>query len=128
MASDAPPAPMTPDDEDKEKGLKALRSPVYRIIDPMTRWLVRSRVHPNAITTVGFLLTVGAGFLYHLDHVRWAGLFVLLGGLADIFDGRVARESGLASKFGSFYDSVLDRTSEVVVFIGLISLYGTPPR
>ncbi len=109
--------------ETREAGLKALRNPVYRIIDPMTRWLVRNRVHPNLITTFGFVATIGAGVLYHLDHVRWAGLFVLLGGLFDIFDGRVARESGLASRFGSFYDSVLDRISEVVVFIGLLSLY-----
>ncbi len=109
--------------ETREAGLKALRHPVYRIIDPPTRWLVRHRVHPNLITTLGFVATIGAGILYHLDHVRWAGLFVLLGGLFDIFDGRVARESGLASKFGSFYDSTLDRISEVVVFIGLLSLY-----
>ena len=61
--------------------------------------------------------------LYHLDHVRSAGIFVLLGGMVDIFDGRVARESGLESKFGAFYDSTLDRISEVVVFIGLASLY-----
>jgi CDP-diacylglycerol--glycerol-3-phosphate 3-phosphatidyltransferase len=103
--------------------LQVFRQPVYRIIDPCTRALIRWGVHPNAITTVGFLITVGAGWLYHLDHVRWAGLAVLLGGLSDIFDGRVARESGLASKFGSFYDATLDRLSEVVVFIGLISLY-----
>jgi len=103
--------------------LDQLRGPVYRIIDPMIRLLIRLKVHPNAITTAGFALTVLAGWLYHMDHVRWAGLAVLLGGLSDIFDGRVARESGLASKFGSFYDSTLDRMSEIVVFIGLISLY-----
>ena len=118
--ADAPDAPPTPA---REKGLKAFRHPVYRIIDPVTRWLVRRGVHPNAITTMGFVVTVGAGVLYHLDHVRWAGLFVLLGATLDIFDGQVARTSGLASKFGSFYDSVLDRISEVVVFIGLLSLY-----
>jgi CDP-diacylglycerol---glycerol-3-phosphate 3-phosphatidyltransferase len=55
--------------------------------------------------------------------VRWAGFLVLMGGVVDIFDGRVARESGLASKFGSFYDSTLDRISEIVVFLGLLSLY-----
>ncbi|TVP55028.1 MAG: CDP-alcohol phosphatidyltransferase family protein [Gemmatimonadales bacterium] len=103
--------------------LKDLRGPVYRIIEPVTRALVRWGVHPNALTSFGFLVTVFAGLLYHMDHVRWAGFFVLLGGLVDIFDGRVARESGLASKFGSFYDSTLDRMSEIVVFIGLISLY-----
>lgn len=103
--------------------LKALRGPVYRILDPATRWLIQRRIDPNLITTVGFLVTVAAGVFYHLDHVRTAGLFVLLGGLADIFDGRVARESGRASIFGSFYDSTLDRISEIVVYLGLLSLY-----
>lgn len=103
--------------------LDQLRGPVYRVIDPITRLFIRLKVHPNAITTAGFLLTVAAGWMYHMDHVRIAGLAVLLGGLSDIFDGRVARESGLASKFGSFYDSTLDRMSEIVVFIGIISLY-----
>lgn len=103
--------------------LKILREPIYRIIEPVTQALVRWRVHPNVITTAGFAVTILAGGLYHLDHVRLAGLCVLLGGLTDIFDGRVARVSGLASKFGSFYDSTLDRLSEIVVFIGLISLY-----
>lgn len=105
--------------------LKALRNPVYRIIEPVTRWLIRRGVHPNAITTFGFLSTIVAGYLFHLDHVRWAGFLILLGGLLDIFDGRVARESGLASKFGSFYDSTLDRMSEIVVYLGLLSLYTT---
>jgi CDP-diacylglycerol--glycerol-3-phosphate 3-phosphatidyltransferase len=109
--------------EEREKGLKVLRSPVYRIIDPITQWLIRTRIHPNVITTLGFVATVVAGALYHFDHVRWAGLGVLLGGLADIFDGRVARLSGLASKFGAFYDATLDRISEIVVFVGLLSLY-----
>jgi CDP-diacylglycerol---glycerol-3-phosphate 3-phosphatidyltransferase len=103
--------------------LKIFRNPVYRIIDPATRALVRWRVHPNTISTFGFAVTLAAGYLFHLDHVRWAGLCILLGGVLDIFDGRVARESGLASKFGSFYDSTLDRLSEIVVFIGLLSLY-----
>jgi CDP-diacylglycerol---glycerol-3-phosphate 3-phosphatidyltransferase len=99
------------------------KEPAYRILDAPTRALVRWRVHPNAITTFGFLVTVGAGYMYHLDHVRWAGLLVIFGGIIDIFDGRVARDSGLASKFGSFYDSTLDRLSEIAVFLGLLSLY-----
>lgn len=103
--------------------LDSLRQPVYRIIEPACRRLVKMGVHPNAITTVGFLAVVGSGYLYHQDHVRWAGFFVLLGGSMDIFDGRVARMSGLASKFGAFYDSVLDRMSEIVMYLGLLSLY-----
>jgi len=112
----------------KKKGLERLREPVYRIIDPTIRWMVGRGVHPNLITTLGFLSVVGAGFLYHLDHVRWAGFMVLVGGMWDIFDGQVARVSGLASKFGSFYDSTLDRISEIVVFVGLLSLYNSYGR
>jgi CDP-diacylglycerol--glycerol-3-phosphate 3-phosphatidyltransferase len=103
--------------------LEVLRYPMYRIIEPATRWLVRNRVHPNVITTFGFIATVSSGYFYHQDHVRVAGFLVLFGGLFDLFDGRVARISGLASKFGAFYDSVLDRMSEVAMYLGLLSLY-----
>jgi phosphatidylglycerophosphate synthase len=96
---------------------------VIRVLSPVTNALVRARVHPNLITTLGFLVTVSAGLAFDQGWVRMAGLLVLLGGVFDIFDGRVARETGLASAFGSFYDSTLDRISEIVVFLGLLSLY-----
>ena len=80
-------------------------------------------MHPNVITSSGFMVTVVAGYFYGIDHVRTAGALVLVGGAHDIFDGRVAQLSGLQSKFGAFYDSVLDRISEVVIYLGLISLY-----
>lgn len=105
------------------RGLDAFRAPVYRIIDPVVRGMVRRGVHPNLVTTLGFVSVVAAGVLYHMDHVRWAGFMVLVGGMWDIFDGQVARVSGMASKFGAFYDSTLDRISEIVVFLGLLSLY-----
>jgi CDP-diacylglycerol--glycerol-3-phosphate 3-phosphatidyltransferase len=105
------------------KGLEGLRDVVYRIINPLTDWMVRQRIHPNALTTVGFFVTCFAALMFHQHNVRTAGFFVLLGGLFDIFDGRVARLSGLGSKFGAFYDSTLDRISETVVFLGLLSLY-----
>ena len=108
--------------------LEALRAPTYRLIDPVVRWMVRRRIHPNAVTTFGFASVVAAGVLYHLDHVRWAGLLVLVGGMWDIFDGQLARVSGMASKFGAFYDSTLDRISEIVVFLGLLSLYNSYGR
>jgi CDP-diacylglycerol--glycerol-3-phosphate 3-phosphatidyltransferase len=103
--------------------LSDLQECVYRVTDPLTHWLVRRGIHPNLITTSGFAVTILAGFMYGIDHVRTAGFLVLLGGAHDIFDGRAARLSGLQSKFGAFYDSVLDRISEVTIYIGLISLY-----
>jgi CDP-diacylglycerol--glycerol-3-phosphate 3-phosphatidyltransferase len=105
------------------KSLETLRGSVYRIIDPLTGWMVSERVHPNLLTTLGFLVTMSSAFFFHQHHVRAAGFLILLGGFFDIIDGRVARLSGLGSKFGAFYDSTLDRVSEIAVFLGILSLY-----
>lgn len=85
----------------------------------LTRW----RVHPNTLSTIGFLITCSSGFFFHSHHVRTAGVLILLGGIFDLFDGTVARRTGLASPFGAFYDSTLDRLSEIAVYLGLLSLY-----
>ncbi|MCL7979079.1 MAG: CDP-alcohol phosphatidyltransferase family protein [marine benthic group bacterium] len=85
----------------------------------LTRW----RVHPNTLSTIGFLITCSSGFFFHSHHVRTAGILILLGGIFDLFDGTVARRTGLASPFGAFYDSTLDRLSEIAVYLGLLSLY-----
>ena len=103
--------------------LDSLRGAVYGIIDPLTNWLSARRVHPNALTTIGFLVTCSSALAFHQHHVRTAGFLILLGGFFDILDGRVARLTGLGSKFGAFYDSTLDRISEIAVFMGLLSLY-----
>lgn len=100
-----------------------IESTVVRLLTPIVDALVRGGVHPNTLTTLGFVVTVSAGIAFDRELVRLAGALVLLGGVFDIFDGRVARASGLASVFGSFYDSTLDRISEIVVFLGILSLY-----
>jgi phosphatidylglycerophosphate synthase len=103
--------------------LESLRSRVYSIIAPLIDALVRHRVHPNLLTTLGFVATLGAGLAFHRHAVHTAGFLILLGGFFDILDGRVARLTQLGSKFGAFYDSTLDRISEIVVFIGILSMY-----
>lgn len=103
--------------------LESLRSGVYRILDPLTGSLAEGRVHPNLLTTVGFFATMGGAWSFHVHALHAAGFLVLLGGFFDILDGRVARLSGLGSKFGAFYDSTLDRISEIAVFLGILSLY-----
>lgn len=103
--------------------LESLRGGVYRVIRPLTSWLVRHNVHPNFLTTLGFLITSASAFAFHQHQVRLAGFLVLLGGFFDILDGRVARLSHLGSKFGAFYDSTIDRISEIAVYFGILSLY-----
>lgn len=99
-----------------ERGLRAAFEPVMSA-------LVRWRVHPNILSTAGFLITCSSGFFFHQHRVRTAGLLILVGGLFDLLDGTVARRTGLASPFGAFYDSTLDRLSEIIVYLGLLSLY-----
>lgn len=103
--------------------LESLRGWAYGTLRPLTDWLVLRRVHPNLLTTLGFLVTISAALLFHEHHVRTAGFLILLGGLFDILDGRVARLTRLGSKFGAFYDSTLDRISEIAVYFGMLSLY-----
>ena len=52
-----------------------------------------------------------------------AAAMILVAQCCDVLDGRIARLTGLGSKFGAFYDSTLDRISEIVVFLGILSLY-----
>ncbi len=99
-----------------ERGLRAL-------VEPAVEALVRWRVPPNALSTAGFLVTCSSGFFFHQHHVRTAGALILVGGLFDLLDGTVARRTDRASAFGAFYDSTLDRLSEIVVYLGLLSLY-----
>ena len=103
--------------------LELLRGRVYGIIDPILQTLARNRVHPNLLTTIGFFATLGAAFAFHQHLVRFAGFLILVGGFFDILDGQVARLTQLGSKFGAFYDSTLDRISEIAVFLGILSLY-----
>lgn len=100
-----------------------LREAGTRLLTPVLELFVRSGLSPNVISTLGFMITMGAGLAYFLGSLQWGGFLVLLGGLFDVIDGYVARKTNRVTQFGSFYDSTLDRISEVMVFLGVFSLY-----
>ena len=101
----------------------AWRTQVTAVLVRPLDFLVRRRVSPNLITTVGVLMNVAAGVAFMLGSLAGGGLLVLLGGFVDIVDGHVARRAGLQTRFGSFYDSTTDRIAEIVVLMGVFSLY-----
>jgi len=106
-----------------------LREQGTRLLTPVLELFVRTGLSPNVITTIGFMVTMGAGLAYFLGSLQWGGFLVLLGGLFDVIDGYVARKTNRVTRFGSFYDSTLDRMSEVMVFLGIFSLYnGNEPN
>lgn len=101
---------------------------VYRVIDPLIQFLSRIGVRPNHITLMGFGLNVAVAgiFVWGANHkpgdlsvVGLAGFMILFAGLFDMIDGRLARVSGQESEFGALFDSVLDRYSELVMFLGI---------
>jgi CDP-diacylglycerol---glycerol-3-phosphate 3-phosphatidyltransferase len=99
------------------------KSGFVRLLNPAVDALVRRRVHPNIISTIGFLVSLGGAALIFGRLLVIGVIVFLIGGMMDILDGRVARETGLASKFGSFYDSTLDRVSEIVVYFSLYAYF-----
>jgi len=89
------------------------------LIQPPVRLLAATGIAPNAITVLGLVLSIGAGFLLSQGSFIWAGIVFLLGGLSDVLDGELARRSNRAHPRGAFLDSSFDRLSEFAVFFGI---------
>jgi len=96
-----------------------MQRPLDAVLAPLARSLGTSGVSPNTITTVGTLVLMGAGVFFGAGSVRLGALLLLLSGVCDMLDGRVARTNGLVTKFGAFYDSTLDRIGEAALFLGI---------
>src|SRR5579862_8477082 len=99
-----------------------------KIIDRIVGALALSRIHPNVLTFLGLVINTWAAFLFAAGNFRWAGVVVILAGLFDMVDGRVARETNRVTRFGGFFDSVLDRYSDLALFMGLLVLYASINR
>ena len=89
---------------------------------------VRLRIHPNVLTFTGVLINVAAGWALAMGHFRSAGGIMIVANIFDFIDGKVATELGAVSKFGGFWDSVIDRFSDLALSVGLICLYSSVGR
>jgi CDP-diacylglycerol--glycerol-3-phosphate 3-phosphatidyltransferase len=98
------------------------------IINAIVRWLALSRIHPNVLTFVGLVINIWAAWLFAAGSFRWAGAVVIGAGLFDMVDGRVARASNRVTRFGGFFDSVLDRYSDLALYMGLLVYYASINR
>ena len=80
-------------------------------------------IHPNVLTLLGVLINVLAASALALGRFTTAGLIMVVANIFDFIDGKVAQELQLVSRFGGFWDSVMDRFSDISLFIGLVYLY-----
>jgi CDP-diacylglycerol---glycerol-3-phosphate 3-phosphatidyltransferase len=113
----------------EERFRDKLQQMIYRVINPFVKGLIKIGFTPNLVTITGLLLNIGVAVVFiigaeegnrgDLSYVGWAGALILFAGLFDMLDGQVARLGNMSSKFGALFDSVLDRYSELFMFLGI---------
>ena len=91
--------------------------------EPVVTVLEKIHITPDALTVIGFLITIIAAVLVVLKYPFAAGWVVLFAGLFDMLDGALARRTNKVTKFGGVLDSTLDRVSEAAVLIGIAIFY-----
>jgi CDP-diacylglycerol---glycerol-3-phosphate 3-phosphatidyltransferase len=105
------------------------------LLHKIVRGLSLTRISPNVLTFIGLVINIGAAVLFgyaNADNQRrlfiYAGLTIIGAGIFDMVDGRVARATGQVTDFGAFFDSVIDRYSDVALFFGLLVYYARANR
>ena len=105
------------------------------LLDAIVRLLALTRINPNVLTLMGLVVNTYAAFLFGsatgVNQRRmffYAGLVIIGSGFFDLVDGRVARASNQVTRFGGFFDSVVDRYSDASLFFGLLVFYARGNR
>ena len=100
------------------------------LLDRIVYGLSLTRISPNVLTFIGLVINIGAAVFFGRANATnagrmffYGGLVVIGAGIFDMVDGRVARRTNQVTVFGAFFDSVIDRYSDVVLFFGLIVYY-----
>jgi CDP-diacylglycerol--glycerol-3-phosphate 3-phosphatidyltransferase len=99
----------------------ALRARVRGLALPVALAFGRMGLTPNALTVLGFGISLGAAVAAAFGAWIVAGLLVIFGGIFDLFDGALARATNRVSRLGAFLDSVFDRAGEAVIYLGVIA-------
>jgi len=105
------------------------------LLDAIVRWLALARINPNVLTFLGLVVNTGAALLFGYangaNQARmffYAGLIIIGSGFFDLVDGEVARAQNRVTRFGAFFDSVVDRYSDAALFFGLLVYYARGGR
>lgn len=105
------------------------------ILQKIVDGLALTRISPNVLTFLGLVINIAAAILFGFanaqNNVRmfvYAGLVIIGAGIFDMVDGRVARQTQQVTVFGAFFDSVIDRYSDVALFFGLLVYYARENR
>ncbi len=105
------------------------------LLKTIVRWLALTRINPNVLTFMGLVVNTWAAFLFGYATAEnqarmffYAGLVIIGSGFFDLVDGEVARATNRVTRFGAFFDSVIDRYSDASQFFGLLLFYARGDR
>jgi CDP-diacylglycerol--glycerol-3-phosphate 3-phosphatidyltransferase len=109
---------------------------ITRWIGEGSRWLLNkivaaiaaTGINPNALTFFGLVVNFWAAVLFATGRFRTAAAVIFLAGFLDMLDGQVARREGRVTPFGAFFDSTLDRYSDMALYMGLLVYYAVIGR
>src|SRR5919201_6437995 len=100
------------------------------LLTAIVRSMALARISPNILTFLGLVINIIAAFFFGYATSEnqsrmflYAGLVVFAAGFMDLVDGPVARATNRVTRFGAFFDSVVDRYSDVALFFGLLVYY-----
>lgn len=95
----------------------------YLVVNPIGNMLESVRINPNAVTVAGLLFSIASGVLFWKGFFVFGGIALIVSGICDVLDGRLARNSHRITAFGAIFDSTVDRYSEIAVFMGLMAFF-----
>jgi len=106
-----------------------IKKKAYKLLDPIINLLVKMGLTPNSITVLGFFISIFASqiLIYGAEtgkrndpeYITLFGAVLLIAGMFDMLDGQLARKTGKMTVFGAFFDSIIDRYSEMIMFFGI---------
>jgi CDP-diacylglycerol--glycerol-3-phosphate 3-phosphatidyltransferase len=96
-----------------------------------SRWLLEkivaaitaTGINPNVLTLFGLIVNFWAAVLFATGMFRGAAMVIFFAGFLDMLDGQVARRAKRVTAFGAFFDSTLDRYSDMALYMGLLVYY-----
>lgn len=98
------------------------------IVDSIVTGLAKLGIHPNLLTLIGFVINIFACVLFAKGMFFTGGLVVLFASIFDMVDGEVARRTKQVTRFGAFFDSIIDRYSDMILLLGLVIWYAKIDR
>ena len=104
---------------------EGIQNTFFNFLTPLVKALTKWGVHPNTLTLAGLIITCMASVALFKGSLRIGGVLILLGGLCDSLDGNLARATGKATRSGALFDSVIDRYSEFIMFLGIAAYFIT---